>query len=97
MLTDNKNASSSITQSNTSDTSQTQKHQQHDYHLLNSYRMQEQSISVTSHYFQKKSQLNSTNSAQVSSASVEQDNSTSSSSSTFLNSKEKLNIKKNAY
>ena len=41
MLTDNKNASSSITQSNISDISQTQKYQQHDYYLLNSYKMQE--------------------------------------------------------
>ena len=41
ILIDNKSASSSVTQSNTSDTSQTQKHQQHDYCLLNSYEMQE--------------------------------------------------------
>jgi len=59
--------------------------------------MQEQSISATSHCFQKKSQLNSTNSAQVSSAFIEQDNSIFFSSLMSLNLKEKLNIKKNAY
>ena len=97
MLTDNKNASSLVTWSNTSDTSQTQKHQQHDYCLFNSYEMQEQFIFVISHHSWKRSQLNSTNSAQVSSASVEQDNFILSSSLTSLNLKEKSNIKKNVY
>jgi|SRR6266487_2025266 len=103
IFTDNKNASSSVMQSDISDTSQTQKHQQSDYYQLNLYEMQEQLISATStttYHSQKRSQLNFINNVQeISSASVdEQDNFTSSlSSSTSLNSKEKLNIKKNAY